>query len=360
MMNLRRIAGMLLAALLLTGCAGKPSQPDESSAAVQSTEPRTETTAPPETTTAETTTTVPAEPYAFNPHVYAPMFDGVFPHEYWDAFHNLCDALREGKTTFACADKAAYRWATDVGVLLRLFPAACAVVQRGGENGKTFENGVGTIRYTMPAEDFVKREAEFEEIIVNTLNRVLEPDDDDFEKCLKLYRYIASEFQYEDPPDDWEEGVIYYTFLTKKGVCGQLAGVYSYLLLQVGVDTTTLACYGPKMCHAWSYVVIDGRGYHSDPTWGLMSDCEGAKLPLNYFLMTDEQRIQDGCSLDEDLSVDLIMSFWVNESALDLSATDSRFSLSDYPQLESIDEKNKIIHYTDLYGEAHELYYGKQ
>ena len=63
--------------------------------------------------------------YSFNPHLYVKTFSEDIPQEYWDSFYNLCDALRVGETTFACASEEAYKWATDPSVLNALFPAAC-------------------------------------------------------------------------------------------------------------------------------------------------------------------------------------------------------------------------------------------
>ena len=62
---------------------------------------------------------------------------------------------------------------------------------------------------------------------------------------------------------------------------------YSYLLMQAGVDATVMS--GQRKYdlagHQWSYVRINGKSYHIDPTYGLNSGHS-----LEYFMMTDAQR----------------------------------------------------------------------
>ncbi len=359
-MRFRHLTGMMLAAVCLTGCAEHsqpaPQEHTEETAAGTQTAPETTTEA---TTTTETTTTAPPpEPYKFNPHVYSPMFGSVIPQENWDAFYSLCDALRAGETTFACAGQEAYEWATDSVVLGHLFPAACMKITGESKDGTVpCENGTGRIYYTVPIAEFTARQAEFEETVTAVLNGCLEPDDDDFEKCLKLYRYIESTYTYESIPEGGTDGAQYSAIMEHKGICSHFSGVYAYFLMQVGIDATDIGCFAPDMCHAWTYVVLNGQGYHVDPTWALMSDRQTDKLLLEYFMMTDERRAETGCPVD-DLTVDLLPEYWVNRSSLKFPATDDRYYMKDYSELDSLDEQTKTVHYTDMNGDSHELHYG--
>ena len=361
MKNRKAVSLLLAAAFSLSGCragSGKPEMTEPETTASDRTETTAETTVSSAPQTESTTTAPELKPYEFNPHVYSPMFASEIPQEHWESFYHLCDALRAGEKTFSCASQEAYEWATDSVVLGHLFPAACMKISGESNDGTTpFENGTGRIYYNMPAEEFAARQKEFEETVTDVLNSCLEPDDDDFEKCLKLYNYMESNYSYAYNTLKHNEGAHYYTLMNHTGICSELSGVYAYFLLQVGVDATELGCFAEDMCHAWTYVILDGQGYHIDPTWSLMSDPDSEKLSLEYFMMTDSHRINDGCPVD-DLTVDLLPEYWANRSPLTFTATDDRFSTKDYSTLDRLDEKNKILYYTDMNGNSFELHYG--
>ncbi len=348
---------LFAAAFLLSGCRADQAQPRHQSSAAETTAETSGTVLSEETQTETTAAAAEPESFAFNPHVYSPKLAEEIPQDHWESFYHLCDALRAGETTFACSSREAYEWATDPSILGHLFPPACMKITGESNDGTVpFENGTGRIYYRIPVEEYKERQAEFEEAVTNVLNGCLEADDDDFEKCLKLYNYMESNYIYENFPEGCGDGAYYYTFMTHKGVCDELSGVYVYLLMQVGVDALEIGCFEPDMCHAWTYVILDGQGYHIDPTWALMSGFDTEKLCLEYFMMTDEHRISDGCPVD-DLTVDLLPEFWVNMSSLTFPATDDRFYAKDFATLDSLDEKNKILHYTDMYGTSFEMSY---
>ncbi|MBQ3940019.1 MAG: hypothetical protein II723_02805 [Oscillospiraceae bacterium] len=361
-MKYHRIVSVLLAAaLLLSGCRSETEHPAPETASGTAADTTADSTAlQTETTTLPSETTAP-EPvrFTFNPHVYSPKLAQTIPQDHWDALYSLCDALRAGDSTFRCASQEAYDWVMDAAVLGHLCPAACMKISGKSSDGTTpFENGTGRIYYNMPAADYVRRQAEFEQTVTDVLNSTLEADDDDFEKCLKLYRYIAANFFYEEFPAGCGDGAYYYTLMNHKGVCDELSGVYMYYLLQVGIDALEIGCYADNMCHAWNYVILGGEGYHIDATWALMSVYGTEDLSLEYFMMTDEQRAFHDCPVD-DLTVDLLPEYWANFSSLTFPATDGRYHAADYSTLDSLDETRKVMYYTDVGGESHELYYGE-
>ncbi|MCR5385301.1 MAG: hypothetical protein K6E72_11805 [Saccharofermentans sp.] len=65
------------------------------------------------------------ESYEFNPHVYSPTLAQEISQDKWDAFYNLCDALRAGENSFECSSREAYDFAMNVSTLASLFPPAC-------------------------------------------------------------------------------------------------------------------------------------------------------------------------------------------------------------------------------------------
>lgn len=284
--------------------------------------------------------------YQFNPHLYVSLIAQDVPQEYWDAFHSLCDALRAGRTEFACAGEEAYRWAMDVSTWAELFPAACTRIQCAERNEPVpCKNGVGRIVYKIPPEEFTARQAAFEKKVEEVLNTVLEPDDTAFEKCLKLYDYISANYTYEeDFQEVMPDGANYLTILEGKGQCIQLSSVYAYFLLQAGVEALQIGCSNPQMTHAWTYLVIDGKGYHSDPTWALRNAEEGEELQLGYFLMSDSRRADSGCGVD-DLTAPLLPGYWVNRSASKFTAGEEGDVFPAGSVFVHLDEANRTVVY---------------
>lgn len=351
-MKCKKITGIILiASLLFTGCS-KDAHVDVTSAPSVS-ETITETTLNSETL-ASTSETLGK--FEFNPHVYSAQLAKSVPQEHWDAFYNLCDALRKGENTFNCSSEEAYKWCTDATVLCCMFPAAGLKIEAKSEDGsKAFENGTGKITYKMPKEDWLKRQSDFESMILDIINSNVETDDTDYEKALKLYLYIAYNYDYENKVVE-VDNYVYKTFTKKIGQCINFAAVYAYLLMQVGVDA--LACGTHEGTdHAWTYVTINGKGYHIDTTWALKSCYPGMEyIYLDYFMMSDEERNSDGC-LISGLVVDTLPGYWVSNSTVSYAATDNTYNIRKYCTFLSLDEEKKIVRYSTEDNEIREFKY---
>ena len=356
MKNKRVLCLVLAVSFLISGCnKGKTEATDKTNISGVAGQ-----TAASDITTSSQTETTASEPFEFNPHVYSGKIAERIPQDYWDAFYNLCDALRKGEDTFGCSSQEAYNWATDVSVLCDLFPPAGAKIEGKSTDGSpAYENGTGKIHYNMPVEEFLKRESDFEVLITNILNSTIEKDDTEYERALKLYLYVAKNYVYdysliENLSND--ENYVFACFKEKKGQCVNFASVYAYLLLQAGIDAVSYRIY-EELCHAWTYAVIDGKGYHIDTTWALQADgIEG--VYLDYFMMSDKERIADGCTLT-DPNVTLLPECSVNKTNVKFDAKDGQYCIRDYCRFVSLDEEKKIVHYTDLYGEPKEFCYGE-
>ena len=356
MKNKRVLCLVLAVSFLISGCnKGKTEATDKTNISGVAGQ-----TAASDITTSSQTETTASEPFEFNPHVYSGKIAERIPQDYWDAFYNLCDALRKGEDTFGCSSQEAYNWATDVSVLCDLFPPAGAKIEGKSTDGSpAYENGTGKIHYNMPVEEFLKRESDFEVLITNLLNSTIEKDDTEYERALKLYLYVAKNYVYdysliENLSND--ENYVFACFKEKKGQCVNFASVYAYLLLQAGIDAVSYRIY-EELCHAWTYAVIDGKGYHIDTTWALQADgIEG--VYLDYFMMSDKERIADGCTLT-DPNVTLLPECSVNKTNVKFDAKDGQYCIRDYCRFVSLDEEKKIVHYTDLYGEPKEFCYGE-
>ena len=367
-MNKKILCLLLIGVILLSGCSNMVSDSNDSAGQNSSTadesvpnENPADEPAPGVNNSESPVITPEPEPtkYEFNPHLYISLLAADVPQDYWDSFYNLCDALRAGETTFMCSSEAAYRWATDPATLNELFPSACTKIKGESNDGSTpFENGVGRIYYQMPIDEYVERQAQFEAVIADVLNDHLEADDNDFEKCLKLYDYLETAYSYDyDFLEEMPDGANYLTIMSGTGECIELGSVYAYFLLQAGVEALQVGCNNTDMAHAWTYLVIDGKGYHSDPTWSLKSETGEYDLYLYYFLMNDERRADSGCAVD-DLQVPLLPRYWANLSSAEFEAADDTYGFPDESYLTSLDEENKIVRYR-CYGEEYEFNYAQ-
>lgn len=355
-MKIRKFIVVLLAsAVLLSGCnTAKPVQTESSSSETSQTIEKiifTEDESVMEASSEQT-----QEKFEFNPHVYSAQLAKTVPQEYWDALYSLCDALRAGETTFKCADEKAYKWVTDITIMCCLFPAAGLQFNAESSDGSpAFENGIGKITYKTDIDEWKKREADFEAMIVDIINSTVEKDDTDFEKALKLYLYVAKNYTYEHDVVQWDN-YVYKTFVKKTGQCINFAAVYAYLLMQVGVDALPCGTYD-GLCHAWTYVTINGKGYHIDTTWALLDNYAGMEqVYLDYFMMSDAERNSDNC-LVEDLTVDVLPGIWVKYTDVSYAATDNSYNIRTFSTFVSLDEENKILHYRTMDGADKELRY---
>lgn len=375
----KRITSLMLAAIifvsavLITGCIGKTpgseadasASPTAADTAEPAGEPTQEVTEAPAVTDEPTVTEEPVvteEPgpaYEYDPHPYVPTIAEDVPQEYWEALYNLSDALRAGETTFECASEAAYKWATDPSVLTQLLPAACVKIKAQGSDGSApYENGVGRIYYQIPIDEFLERQEAFETLVEDVLNTCLEPDDDEFEKTLKLFRYIAINYNYNyDFIENMDDGSVYHTIMARSGQCIDLASVFSFFLLQAGVEAMQVGGSAPDMDHAWTYLVLNGKGYYSDVTWSLVSEDGCDPIPLCYFLMTTERRAKSGFYMT-DLMVPLLPKYWAEFSNAEFIADDEDFMFPPASFFTSIDEESKTVHYR-CEGEEREFRYAR-
>ncbi|MBP5655415.1 MAG: transglutaminase family protein [Clostridiales bacterium] len=342
------ISSLLILVMAISGCS--MTQPKDDIAVSESIVTTADVTS---VTTAETlaptstpTPTPEPEPYGFNPHVHSSLLSEVVKEEWWDSFYNMCDAMREGKDTFECSDKAAYKWCTDEVTLGDFFPAACTLVKGDG-----YKDGTGRLKYKIDKESFAARQSTFEEEIVRMVNEAVRSDYTDFEKLMAMYDYVTLNFSYDFSDIDGsniDEFGNYACLTSKNGICCEIADSLAYLLMQCGVDAVSVSGYGDNMDHEWTYVVIDGKGYHVDATWALRSGDPSAPLFLTYFMQTDDERVSDGFDRDRFEVHDL--SWWKKDyDKSRFAATDEKFKpLHDNAEFVSMDREKKVIKYRDI------------
>ena len=232
--------------------------------------------------------------YTFQPHVRSVYMEEVFGKDMCDAWDSLVDAVLAGEDTFQCKDQFTYNWV--MGQFpIRYLPILPELIDYAYDRGNCVHNGIASFTWLVPPEEAKARIAEFGKQIEGILNEVFADDYTDFEKALALYIYFSEhyEYDYETYMKMYESYVDYtsaYRFFQNGiGICHEIALAYSYLLMQAGVEATTMM----GSDHEWSYVRISGKNYHIDPTFVL-----GDKYSLSYFMMNDEQRTANGYGRD--------------------------------------------------------------
>lgn len=357
-MKNKRIIGLILAvAVVFSGCNTVTPAVDTTASSSEASETTRIILTEAEPEAPETDRPAAEKAYRFNPHLYSKKIGDIIPKENYEALYNLIDALREGRDTFECASEDAYKWATEDTTMNNLFPAACMKVTGKSNDGTTpFENGIGRVYLNMSAEEFIKRETQYESEIEEILNTTLEADDDDFEKAIKLYDYMESTFKYgEIVPSETHDGADYKAFQLKTGVCDNIASIYAYLLMQSGVDALNIGTFEQNVCHAWTYAIVNGKSYHIDATWALKDGSED--LHFDYFMMSDKRREESGCPLN-DITVPLLPRYWANNyDNLDFKTADNSFDVINYSTFKRLDEAKKILYYTDINGNEQQLSY---
>lgn len=343
------ISAVTAFAILFTGCSANMPAPEDKNSAAISTEVS-------ETATEASETTKAPEPLEFNPHVHTKLLDEYATDDMWNSLYNLIDALRAGEDSFECSDKKAYEWCTDPTIIGTFLPPACEMVEGAG-----FENGVAKIKYKIDKDKFMEREKAYEDEVVRILNEAVRSDYSDFEKTMGIYDYMCRYFQYDFGPIDGAgiEGFgDYACLMTKQGICCEIASVYMFLLLQCGVEATAIGGDGEAGFHDWTYVVIGGKGYHIDATWALHGTAPDEALSLQYFMLTEEERLANGFE-KESLQPDLV---WVWKRDYDISrysATDKTFAeLHNWCVFVEMDTERNVIVYKDSNGNTRELSYG--
>lgn len=338
----KTIVLILLLCILITGCGKADTSSDQAAA----------DTAP----AIETIANNKEGHYSFHPHVFGSRYYEQFGDSTRDAFFAYCDALRNGDDTFACPDQETLDWC--VGRLSHFFfPVAEQNIEAG-----ICENGTAHIVYKIPKEEFLQKEGEFEQDITDILNDCLSDDYCEFEKIIALYEYMTMNYAYDyemyDHTVEWmDKQSPYRCLMEKQGICNEIASLYNYLLLQVGIDSeeiggATVSPYdGSSEAHSWVFITLDGESYHIDPTYGLNE----ARPPLCYFMMTDKLREDRDWLQKEEYSLaakgDETRSFFTFE------ATSEKYSDLWEGQYVGMDRNAKEIVYIDQNEVEHRFSY---
>ena len=336
----------------VTSCS--PKAPVETTLAETSGTTEITTTVTEATTTTETSESEESELntrwFTLNPKVSSSFMLENFGKDKCDAWSNLVDAVMEGKDTFECVDKHTYLWMMNE-FPDRYFPVIRAIIKTPDNYLDIEVNGTAPIEYKVSKEEAARMISEFTQLVEDIINENVKPEYNDFEKALALYNYFAITYVYdydtarliESNPSKVNYTSPYRLLSQKTGICSELSEAYSYLLMQTGVDATTVTVDK----HEWSLIKLGDNYYHIDPTWVLEN-----WYSLTFFLMTDEQRENQGGYNKSDF---VYVSEYSPEEKLVYPATDDSFSSMWDGHVVSFDTKTKTLEYTKFDEDGNEV-----
>ena len=275
----------------------------------------------------------------FQPKIASQYLSEAFGEPMVETWFNLVDAVMAGKDTFACPDQNTYNWV--MGQFPnKCFPVLTELIDYAYDRENSVVDGVASFTYRVPREEAAAKIAAFAALVEDILNETMKPDYSDFEKAVSLFVYFEDHYTYdykaaEDNDNGKADYVSTYRLLTgKTGICHEISCAYSYLLMQAGVNATTMM--GGN--HEWSMVRLNGKNYHVDPTFAL-----GDEGDLNYFLMTDEKRCEDG-SFSKD-GFTFCSNYTQEHPHKDHTADDDTFRELQNGIFDSLDHENHILNY---------------
>lgn len=282
--------------------------------------------------------------YTFKTKVTSSFIEDMYGQSYIDTWYNLVDAVMAGETTFDCPDSKTFDWV--VGQFPTMcFPVLEEMIYCEGDPDNPVVDGKVKISYAIPYDELSKKIDDFSKLIEDILNEVLKDDYSDFEKALALYEYVCTHYQYDYESEammsekyvDWLS--CYRLFTEGLGVCGDIATAYNYLLMQAGVDAAGIGgnAIEDGVGHEWTYIDLNGHYYHIDPTFGL-----GDIVSLNYFLMTDEHREENGFRAEDS---QIVSQYEYYPPHRDYKADDETFSELWDGNIIKMDHSTQTLHY---------------
>ena len=169
----RFVSAVLIAAILFSGCT-RTAETEESAQSVTEAVSSIESQEPIRFT--DETTSEP-ESYKFNTHAYSSFLEACYSEDYKRSLFNFFDALQDGKDTFECASEEIYEYCMDSVVQNQLYPVACCqLLEKSPDGDPSFENGTGHIYYKYSKENFLEKQARFQQEVEAIMNEWIRPD----------------------------------------------------------------------------------------------------------------------------------------------------------------------------------------
>jgi transglutaminase/protease-like cytokinesis protein 3 len=133
------------------------------------------------------------------------------------------------------------------------------------------------------------------------------------DKIRAIFIWIASNISYDleniftiDFNETIEEKIS-KPLITRKGICGNYAALFTDICLKVGIESYVISGYTKQygyvsnLSHAWNAAFIDSTWFLFDPTWGagyVNNDKFFRKINNNWFKVKPNQFIKDHIPFD--------------------------------------------------------------
>lgn len=119
--------------------------------------------------------------------------------------------------------------------------------------------------YTMDSKEIMKYQARIDACVDQILENI--PDGaDEYAKAKYIYEYIIKYTDYDADSENNQN--ILSVFLNGKSVCQGYTKSVQYLLQKLNMNATTILGYVEDGRHSWNLVMVNGKWYYIDATWG--------------------------------------------------------------------------------------------
>lgn len=253
------------------------------------------------------------------PYVLPPITKEMMTPNQIDIFYRFCEAVLANEESFECDNYS------DLETVFYLVVRTCcpyayqvATIQDSWE----VSGNVVKIQYRGDLEWRKSKYDGFKNAVEDLLQNVLKEEYSDFENALALFEYFTDNYVYdfEHNGQDPENIGAYIPLIRKTGVCQNFAAAYTFVLLQTGCDVDNMEgamSETEATSHEWNIIRLDGQCYMIDTTWGL------GRNDLKYFLMTKEDRQEDGQYFIGDMDVGLLLKDYGDDRYL---CNDTKYS----------------------------------
>lgn len=140
-----------------------------------------------------------------------------------------------------------------------------------GYKYNTFTSGSDVVgltfnpNFTMTDEERHNIQDKIDVVVEDWLSGIA-TDASDYEKSKFVYETLIDNVEYDTASDDNQN--IISVFINRSTVCQGYADAVSYLLTELGIQSTVVTGTAGGGAHAWNLIRLDGAYYYMDATWG--------------------------------------------------------------------------------------------
>ena len=277
-----------------------------------------------------------AERFTFNPHVIPKEYIQLYGEGTKSAFFALCDAVLAAEDTFPCPNEEIMHRV--LGIARTCFPPAAYFTDT---EHCYVSDGTAHIAYTVDRSGLVSETGRFCAKVTDTLNAAIPQKTEPYLMAMELLTFLARKNTYAEDTtlDDFLIISPYRAIMEDTGICQELAGEYTYYLLQAGIDAFPCSALNSdhSQAHEWTVAELDGSYYHFDPT--LTLDHPDS---LFFFGMNDLQRSYYGDFPEENYT-------FADSDTFRITADSDRFLPLWLAESYTIDQDTGRITYQEIY-----------